>query len=77
MSLVEIVASFFMLRFVFQMDIFQLVGAPFVENCLAGFNSSIFAYGQVIDTPLVYKYIFPSNYNLFFVGTCVNLVQSI
>ncbi|GJU63252.1 kinesin-like protein KIN-12B [Tanacetum coccineum] len=28
------------------MDIFELVGAPLVENCLAGFNSSIFAYGQ-------------------------------
>jgi hypothetical protein len=26
---------------------FQLVGAPLVENCLAGFNSSVFAYGQV------------------------------
>ncbi|KAJ6859653.1 hypothetical protein NC651_036059 [Populus alba x Populus x berolinensis] len=25
---------------------FQLVGAPLVENCLAGFNSSVFAYGQ-------------------------------
>lgn len=31
----------------FQLDIFQLVGAPLVENCLAGFNSSVFAYGQV------------------------------
>ncbi len=30
-----------------QQDIFQLVGAPLVENCLAGFNSSVFAYGQV------------------------------
>ena len=30
-----------------QLDIFQLVGAPLVENCLAGFNSSVFAYGQV------------------------------
>ncbi|KAK1290285.1 Kinesin-like protein KIN12B [Acorus calamus] len=29
-----------------QQDIFQLVGVPLVENCLAGFNSSIFAYGQ-------------------------------
>ncbi|XWS09260.1 hypothetical protein CRYUN_Cryun40dG0070500 [Craigia yunnanensis] len=26
-------------------DIFQLLGAPLVENCLAGFNSSVFAYG--------------------------------
>ncbi|KAK1356399.1 Phragmoplast-associated kinesin-related protein [Heracleum sosnowskyi] len=29
-----------------QLDIFQLVGAPLVENCLAGFNNSVFAYGQ-------------------------------
>ncbi|XWS35217.1 hypothetical protein CRYUN_Cryun21dG0107100 [Craigia yunnanensis] len=29
-----------------QLDIFQLVGAPLVENCLVGFNSSVFAYGQ-------------------------------
>lgn len=30
-----------------QEDIFQLVGAPLIENCMAGFNSSVFAYGQV------------------------------
>ncbi|KAI3892111.1 hypothetical protein MKW92_039062 [Papaver armeniacum] len=30
----------------FQKDVYQLIGAPFVENCLEGFNSSIFAYGQ-------------------------------
>ncbi|XP_010532718.1 PREDICTED: kinesin-like protein KIN-12B [Tarenaya hassleriana] len=29
-----------------QEEIFQLVGAPLVENCLAGLNSSVFAYGQ-------------------------------
>ncbi|KAF8765952.1 hypothetical protein HU200_007990 [Digitaria exilis] len=29
-----------------QEDIFNLVGRPLVENCLSGFNSSIFAYGQ-------------------------------
>lgn len=29
-----------------QEDIFTLVGLPLVENCLSGFNSSIFAYGQ-------------------------------
>lgn len=33
--------------FVFQLDIFELIGVPLVENCLAGFNSSVFAYGQV------------------------------
>lgn len=30
-----------------QLDVFQLVGVPLVENCLSGFNSSVFAYGQV------------------------------
>ncbi|XP_039047419.1 kinesin-like protein KIN-12A [Hibiscus syriacus] len=29
-----------------QRDIFRLVGAPLVENCLTGFKSSVFAYGQ-------------------------------
>ncbi|PWZ44945.1 Kinesin-like protein KIN-12A [Zea mays] len=29
-----------------QEDIFTLLGLPLVENCLSGFNSSIFAYGQ-------------------------------
>ncbi|CBI17294.3 unnamed protein product, partial [Vitis vinifera] len=29
-----------------QANIFQLVGSPLVENCLSGFNSSVFAYGQ-------------------------------
>ncbi|CAN6227711.1 unnamed protein product [Urochloa humidicola] len=29
-----------------QEDIFNMVGLPLVENCLSGFNSSIFAYGQ-------------------------------
>lgn len=35
-----------------QVDIFELVGAPLVENCLAGFNSSVFAYGQVHSFPV-------------------------
>ncbi|ESQ56240.1 hypothetical protein EUTSA_v10024229mg [Eutrema salsugineum] len=29
-----------------QEQMFQLVGATLVENCLSGFNSSVFAYGQ-------------------------------
>ncbi|KAF8780737.1 hypothetical protein HU200_001344 [Digitaria exilis] len=32
-----------------QEDIFNLVGRPLVENCLSGFNSSIFAYGQIYN----------------------------
>lgn len=38
---------FFAFDSVFQLDIFEHVGVPLVENCLAGFNSSVFAYGQV------------------------------
>jgi kinesin family protein 15 len=33
---------------VVQEAVFKMVGLPMVENCLAGFNSSIFAYGQVL-----------------------------
>ncbi|KAL9253259.1 Kinesin-like protein [Drosera capensis] len=29
-----------------QVDIFCLVGAPLVENCLGGYSSTVFAYGQ-------------------------------
>ncbi|EPS69859.1 hypothetical protein M569_04902, partial [Genlisea aurea] len=29
-----------------QLHIFEHIGAPLVENCLSGFNSSVFAYGQ-------------------------------
>ncbi|XP_031263558.1 kinesin-like protein KIN-12A isoform X1 [Pistacia vera] len=32
-----------------QLDVFQLVGLPLFENCLAGFNSSVFAYGEWKD----------------------------
>lgn len=46
---VNIIPNFFFFPFYFkQQDIFELVGVPLVENCLAGFNSSIFAYGQVV-----------------------------
>ena len=30
-----------------QKDIFEMIGLPLVENCMGGFNSSIFAYGQI------------------------------
>lgn len=29
-----------------QEDVFEVAGYPLVDNCLAGYNSSIFAYGQ-------------------------------
>ncbi|KAJ0079124.1 hypothetical protein Patl1_23625 [Pistacia atlantica] len=32
-----------------QLDVFQLVGLPLIENCLAGFNSLVFAYGQGVE----------------------------
>lgn len=31
----------------YQEDVFQLVGVPLVKNALAGYNTSILAYGQV------------------------------
>ncbi|KAJ0105516.1 hypothetical protein Patl1_18626 [Pistacia atlantica] len=30
-------------------DSTQLVGLPLIENCLDGFNSSVFAYGQGVE----------------------------
>ena len=44
--------------FKLQVDIFQLVGAPLVENCLAGFNSSVFAYGQVLAFSFSFIFVF-------------------
>ncbi|XP_031250990.1 kinesin-like protein KIN-12B isoform X2 [Pistacia vera] len=32
-----------------QLDVFQLVGLALIENCLAGFNSSVFAYRQGVE----------------------------
>lgn len=48
-----------------QLDIFQLVGEPLVENCMAGFNSSVFAYGQVccISSSTL---LFPEFYDIYF-----------
>ena len=28
------------------MQVFDVAGLPVVDNCMAGYNSSIFAYGQ-------------------------------
>jgi hypothetical protein len=30
-----------------QDDVYEVIGMPMVDNCMAGYNSSIFAYGQV------------------------------
>lgn len=32
--------------FVLQEDLFKVAGTPMVENCMRGYNSSMFAYGQ-------------------------------
>jgi len=37
-----------LLYWVFQEDVFQLVGVPLVEDALAGYNASILSYGQVL-----------------------------
>jgi hypothetical protein len=34
-----------------QEKLFKVVGLPMVENCLAGYNSCMFAYGQVNQSP--------------------------
>lgn len=31
-----------------QETLFRMVGLPMVENCLSGYNSCMFAYGQVL-----------------------------
>lgn len=31
-----------------QETLFRMVGLPMVENCLSGYNSCMFAYGQVM-----------------------------
>ncbi len=31
----------------FQEKLFKVAGLPMVENCMAGYNSCMFAYGQV------------------------------
>lgn len=36
-----------------QEDVFKTVGIPAVQNALDGFNSTIFAYGQVSVTPKI------------------------
>ncbi|CAL5333677.1 unnamed protein product [Camellia sinensis] len=36
-----------------QETLFRMVGLPMVENCLSGYNSCMFAYGQVFDELMV------------------------
>lgn len=35
-----------------QENLFRVAGVPMVENCLSGYNSCIFAYGQVWEMDL-------------------------
>lgn len=43
---------------ILQETLFTAIGLPMVENCLSGYNSCIFAYGQVLllGSNLVYTY---------------------
>lgn len=43
------------LLLILQETLFRMVGLPMVENCLSGYNSCMFAYGQV----------FPPKYRMF------------
>lgn len=43
----RVLALFLILR-VLQEMLFRMAGLPMVENCLSGYNSCMFAYGQVI-----------------------------
>lgn len=44
-----IFCNFFLIKIeTFQETLFKMVGLPMVENCLSGYNSCMFAYGQVI-----------------------------
>lgn len=40
---------------VLQERLFRVVGLPMVENCMAGYNSCMFAYGQVSRTSNSYS----------------------
>jgi hypothetical protein len=35
--------------FALQDNMFKVAGVPMVENCISGYNSCMFAYGQVSD----------------------------
>lgn len=52
-NIINKIVKLYLEYYLFQIDIFQLIGAPLVENCLAGFNSSVFAYGQVFLFPFM------------------------
>ncbi|KAJ8530115.1 hypothetical protein K7X08_036950 [Anisodus acutangulus] len=40
-----------------QETLFRMVGLSMVENCLSGYNSSIFAYGQVVNPHAYTKFV--------------------
>lgn len=44
---------------IYQEMLFKLAGVPMVENCMGGYNSCMFAYGQVSNlTHLFISYWF-------------------
>ncbi len=48
---------------VIQENLFRVAGLPMVENCMAGYNSSMFAYGQA-STSHHFYYSWSKNVNL-------------
>ncbi len=46
-----------------QENLFRVAGLPMVENCMAGYNSSMFAYGQA-STSHHFDYSWSKNVNL-------------
>ncbi len=46
-----------------QENLFRVAGLPMVENCMAGYNSSMFAYGQA-STSHYFDYSWSKNVNL-------------
>ena len=47
MNLILLIAMCYKKYEFVQETLFRMVGLPMVENCLSGYNSCIFAYGQV------------------------------
>lgn len=48
-----------------QADAFDLVGLPMIENAMAGFNTSLVCYGQVLLLIQVVRFVFSAPRFLF------------
>lgn len=43
--------------------LFRVAGLPMVENCMSGYNSCVFAYGQVFLLLLLYNVYFSCKFS--------------